>query len=90
MDTGSKAPLVMLHPALVENKELDMVRCFFFFFSPTDSRFVQDTTEDPVVLKADMSVSVCDTGLHFTEDTHGVFSCPIKPLETTLAKSVNL
>lgn len=88
MDTGSKAPLVMLHPALVENKELDMLRWVFFF--STDGRFVQDTTEEPVVLKANMSVSVCDTGLHFTEDTHGVFSCPIKPLETTLAKSVNL
>lgn len=43
-----------------------------------------------MVLKANTSVSVCDTGLHFMEDTHGVFSFPIKPLETTLTKSVNL
>lgn len=42
----------------------------FFFF------FFRDTTEDPMVLKANTSVSVCDTGLHFTEDTNRVFSPP--------------
>lgn len=43
-----------------------------------------------MVLKANMSVSVSDTGLHFTEDTHRVFSFPISPPETSLTKSVNL
>lgn len=38
--------------------------------------FSQNTTEDPMVLKANTSVSVCDTGLHFTEDTNRVFSPP--------------
>jgi len=43
-----------------------------------------------MVLKANKSVSVCDTGLHFTEDTHRAVSFPIRPPETTLTKSVNL
>lgn len=78
-----------IHPAQVENKGLDMVRIFFFFHRQQVC-FFQDTTEDPMVLKAHMSVSVCDIGLHFTENTHRVFSFPIKTPETTLNKSVNL
>lgn len=56
---------------------------FFCFFS-------QNTTEDPMVLKANMSVSVCDTGLHFTEDTRRALSFPIRPPETSLTEPVNL
>lgn len=57
-----------------------------FFFSSSSSSvlqtavffcfFFQDTTEDPMVLKANTSVSVCDTGLHFREDTNRVFNPP--------------
>lgn len=72
-----------IHPAQVENKEPDMERFFFFFFvfcfadgSFAFFFFFRDTTEDPMVLKANTSVSVCDTGLHFTEDTNRVFSPP--------------
>lgn len=43
-----------------------------------------------MVFKANTSVSVCDTGLHFTEDTHRAFSSPIRPPETSLTKSVNI
>lgn len=81
-------PLDCSHSAQIENKRRDMVKGFFThasFFFP-----LQNTTEDPMVLKANMSVSVCDTGLHFAEGTHWAFSVPIRPPETSLTEPVNL
>lgn len=62
-----------------------MARAFFFFLFRVCVLFYRQQRTQWYSKQTQVSVS--DTGLHFTEDTHGF---PIRPLETSLPKSVNL
>lgn len=70
-------PMSLHHPGWAGNKEADMESVF-----PRQKHLFCQERRGLSGTQANMSVSVCDTGLHFPEDIQVAFSHPIRPQRT--------